>query len=521
MRRFGLFSSLLLAAGLAGCGSFRDLLSAHADVAAEAGGQRLSPERLGQIMNSGKGVRPNREAANFVSNIWVDYTLFGQAVADGKLPLDSASIAQAVWPELAELRGSHWHDTLMARRSRIGPNEADSLYRGDQVRVLQHILFRVAPNAVPEARNAARKKAEGTLARVKGGADFGVIASRVSEDPGSKADKGFLPPSPKGRFVAAFDSVGWSLAPGAVSGVIETPFGYHIIRRPPQDAVRDRLSAYLVQSAGTRLDSIYMDSLAVKGDIKVAKGAAKTMRAASLDPEAARRSQQKLTTFKGGELTVGEFLRWIQALPPQYAGQLKQADDSMLTQFAKVLSQNVLLLRQADSAKIQVTPAEWQAMEANYRGQLDTLRVEMGLGLDTTALWDSTVAKTDRKTVAAVKVERYFDQLVTGKSRLRPLPSALAGVLRDRYDYKIYGSGLNRAVELAEAERKKTDTTKASPGPAGEGLRPAPGPAPIPGVTPPAESGAAKRSLDTSRAAPRKSAPKVEQRDTASARQAQ
>jgi PPIC-type peptidyl-prolyl cis-trans isomerase-like protein len=519
MGRVILFSSLLLAAGLTGCGSFRDLFSAHADVAAQAGGQRLSAVRLSQIMSSGKGVRPNREAANFVSNVWVDYALFAQAVADGKLTLDSASIAKAVWPELAELRGSHWHDTLMARRSKVGPHDADSVYRGNQVRVLQHILFRVAPNAVAEVRNVARKKAEGTLARVKGGADFGAVASQLSEDPGSKADKGFLPPSPKGRFVPVFDSVGWALSPGAVSGVVETPFGYHIIKRPPEEAVRDRLTAYLVQNAGTRLDSIYMDSLAIQNQIKVAKGAAAAMRAASENPEEARNSKKTLTTFKGGGLTVGEFLRWIQALPPQYAAQLRQADDSMLTQFAKVLSQNVLLLRQADSAKIQVTPSEWQSMEANFRGQLDTLRVEMGL--DTAALWDSTVAKADRNKVASAKVEQYLDKLVTGKSRLRPLPSALAGLLRDRSAYKIYGSGLNRAVEMAEAERKKADSTKTSPGTGAEGLRPAPGPAPIPGVTPPPGGAAPQRTPDTSRAAPRKSVPGAVPGDSAAAKPAQ
>jgi peptidyl-prolyl cis-trans isomerase D len=455
-------------------------------------------------MNSGKGIRPNREAANFVSNVWVDYALFAQAVADGKLPLDSASIAKAVWPELAELRGSHWHDSLMARRSKVGPNDADSVYKANQIRVLQHILFRVAPNAEPAARNAARKKAEGALAQVKGGADFGTVASKVSEDPGSKADKGFLPPSPKGRFVPVFDSVGWALAPGAVSGVVESPFGYHIIRRPAPEAVRDRLTAYLVQNAGTRLDSIYMDSLAIKAEIKVAKGAAAAMRAASESPEELRGSKKTLASFKGGELTVGEFLRWLQALPPQYAAQLRQADDSMLTQFAKVLSQNVLLLRQADSAKIDVTPAEWQSMAANYRGQLDTLRVEMGL--DTTALWDSTVAARDRNKVAAVKVEEYFDRLVNGKSRLRPLPSALAGVLRDRSGYKIYGSGLKRAVEIAEAERSKTDSTSAKAG----SLKPAPGPAPVPGAAP-----------DTSHAAPKKPGGPAPRPDTAAAKPAQ
>src|SRR3954467_9546780 len=262
MRRTVLIPALLLA-GLIACNSFRDLFSAHADVAAEAGGQRLTPERLGQIMNSGKGVRPNREAANFVSNVWVDYALFAPAVATGKLPLDSASVAQAVWPELAELRGSHWHDSLMARRSHISPTAADSVYRANGVRVLQHILFRLQPNAVPEARNAACKKAEGTLVRIKRGDDFGQLAAQLSEDPGSKQDNGFLPPSPKGKFVPAFDSAGWSLAPGAVSGVVETPFGYHIIKRPTEDAVRERINSYLAQTAGTRLDSVYMDSLAI------------------------------------------------------------------------------------------------------------------------------------------------------------------------------------------------------------------------------------------------------------------
>jgi hypothetical protein len=474
--------SVLLAAVVFGattaCSSFRDLFSAHADLAAEAAGQRLTPERLGQVMNSAKGMRPNREAANFVANVWIDYTLFGQAIANGKLPEDSASIAQAVWPQIAELKGSHWHDTLMARRSALPADAADSAYQGNEVRVLQHILYRVPPNAVPEVRNVARKKAEGTLARLRRGADFGQVASQVSEDPGSKGDKGFLPPSPKGRFVPAFDSAGWSLAPGATSGVVETPFGYHIIKRPNADVVRDRLRNYLVQNAGSRLDSIYMDSLALVNEIKVEKDAAGAMRAAAEEPDEARHSNKKLATFKGGELTVAEFMRWIGALPPQYATQLRQADDTMLTRFAKVLSQNVLLLRQADSAKIRITPAEWKTMADNYRSQVDTLQAEMGL--DTAALWDSTAATADRNRVAAMKVDQYFDRLSTGKSRLRPLPSTLATLLRDRSSYKVYESGLNRAVELANAERGKADSTRARSGP----LQPAPGPAPIPGVTP-------------------------------------
>jgi hypothetical protein len=478
MGRSKLLPLLLLAVVLSACDRFRDLFSAHADVAAEAGSQKLTAERLSQILSGGKGIKPNHETASFVTNIWVDYALFGQAAAEGKLPLDSAGIAKAVWPELAELRGNHWHDTLVARRSNFSPGAADSVYNANQVRLLQHILFRVEPTAKPEVRNAARKKASSALAQVKRGSDFGALAAKLSEDPGSKVDGGFLPASPKGKFVTAFDSAGWALVPGGVSGVVETPFGYHIIKRPDKDAARERMTAYLAQSVGTRLDSIYMDSVARAKQIKVAGGAPAAMRRAGEDPDAARGSKKTLVSYKGGELTVGDFIRWVQALPPQYIAQLKQADDSMLTQFARILTQNVLLLSQADSAGIKVTPEEWQGLQARYRSQLDTLRADMGL--DEGSLGDSSAAAADRSKLAALKVEQYFDRLIAGKTRLRPIPSTLATLLRERSSYRINNTGLNQAIELAQAASKQADSTKAATGP----LQRAPGPAPIPGVSP-------------------------------------
>ncbi len=499
-RRSTLFSLILVFVGVSGCDKAGDLFSAHADVAAEAGNQKLSAERLAQILSGGKGIKPSHETATLVANIWIDYALFAQAAAEGKLPLDSAGIAQVVWPEVAELRGTHWHDTLMARRSTFSPNAADSVYNANQVRLLQHILFRVEPNAVPEARNAARQKANTALARVRRGSDFSSLASQLSEDPGSKADGGFLPPSPKGKFVSAFDSAGWTLAPGAVSNVVETPFGYHIIKRPSREAARERLTTFLAQGAGMRLDSIYMDSLAQTKQIKVARGAAAAMRKAGEDPDAARKSKKTLVSFKGGELTVSEFMRWLQALPPQYIAQLKQADDSMLTQFAKILTQNVLLLQQADSAGIRITAEEWEGLQSRYRTQLDTLRAEMGLN---SSSLDSSAAGAERSKVAALKVEQYFDRLVGGKGRLRPIPSALATVLRDRSSYRLSDAGLNRAVELAAAESRKADSARQGTG----GLQPAPGPAPIPGVSPGAGGGQAAPSPRGATPAPGGAAP--------------
>lgn len=500
MRRPVLSVLLFSGVALTGCSNFRDLFSAHADVAAEAGSLELPAERLAEMVLSvtkGQTQRVTRETADFITDTWVDYALFSQAVALGKLPLDSASVSEAVWPELAELKGTHFHDTLMSRRAAMSDSSADSLYRQPDVRLLQHILFGTR-NAPPPVKEATRKKAEATLGRIRKGADFGQLAGQLSEDPGSKSDSGYLPPGPKGRFVPAFDSAGWALQPGQTSGIVETQFGYHLIRRPALPEVRERFSDYLLERAGASVDSTFMDSLAVASDIKMDASAAATMRSVLGATEESRRSGRTITTYKGGEMTVQEFLRWVRALPPQYLQQLKSADDSTLLRFARVLTQNTLLLREADSAGIRPSELEWKGLERRYLAQLDTLKTEMGLvGSD---LSDTTVAASERQKVAGLKMEQYFDQLISGKARLRPLPSALASLLRERLPFRSNAAGVGRAVEMAKESKAKADSAGGS-----SPVRRAPGGPPIPGMSQP---GAGQPAAPPAQAAPSAPAPR-------------
>jgi peptidyl-prolyl cis-trans isomerase D len=480
MRRSVLALLLVAGVALAGCSNFRDLFSAHADVAAEAGALELPAQRLADMVTGvtkGQRQRVTRETAEFITDTWVDYALFSQAVALNQLPVDSASVAEAVWPELAELKGTHFHDSLMSRRAAMSDSAADSLYRTD-LRVLQHILFG-ARNAPPPVKEATRKKAQETLGRVRKGADFGELAAQLSEDPGSKSDSGYLPPGPKGRFVASFDSAAWALQPGQTSGVVETPFGFHLIRRPPVGEVRERLDDYLLERAGATLDSTFMDSLAQASRIEVKSDAPATMRSALGATEESRGSNRTVATYKGGDLSVQEFLRWVRALPPQYLQQLKSADDSTLIRFARVLTQNTLLLHEAEAAGIRPTELEWKTMERKYLSQLDTLKAEMGLvGADLT---DTTLSAGNRQKVAGLKMEQYFDNLMAGKTTLRPLPSALATLLRERLPFRIDQAGIARAVEIAKEQKAKADSAEG-----GSPVRRAPGGPPIlpPGAAP-------------------------------------
>ncbi len=332
-----------------------------------------------------------------------------------------------------------------------------------------------------------KKKAEVALAQVRKGTSFDKLAFELSEDPGSKADSGYLPPSPRGRFVPAFDSAGWALAPGQVSGLVETPFGFHIIKRPTLAEAREHIVSYVQERAGVHLDSLYMDSLAAAHKIEVLPSAPAAMRAAAESQDQSRKSDKELVKFTGGALTVKDYLRWVRALPPQYTAQLREANDTMLTKFARILTQNVLLLREADANKIAITPLEWATLKRHYEGQLDTLRAEMGL--QEGDVTDASIALAERKKVAGLKVEKYFDGLIEGKTHLRPPPSALATLLRDRLPYAIHDAGVNRAVELATELKAKAD----SAGPQGPMQR-APGGPPVPGLPQGPAPGSAART---------------------------
>jgi peptidyl-prolyl cis-trans isomerase D len=104
-----------------------------------------------------------------------------------------------------------------------------------QVRA-RHILIKAEESASAEAKAAARKRAEDLLARARKGEDFGALSRQFSEDTGSAKQGGDLGWNPKGRMVKPFDDAQFALAPGDISDVVQSTFGFHVIK---VDAVRE------------------------------------------------------------------------------------------------------------------------------------------------------------------------------------------------------------------------------------------------------------------------------------------
>jgi peptidyl-prolyl cis-trans isomerase D len=104
-------------------------------------------------------------------------------------------------------------------------------FKGDEERRASHILIGFGLSPTPAAKEEARNKAEQILQEVKNNPDqFADLAKKHSQDPGSAQNGGDLGMFGRGVMVKPFDDAVFSMSPGAISDLVESEFGYHIIK---------------------------------------------------------------------------------------------------------------------------------------------------------------------------------------------------------------------------------------------------------------------------------------------------
>ncbi|MDD2833157.1 MAG: SurA N-terminal domain-containing protein [Methylotenera sp.] len=110
-------------------------------------------------------------------------------------------------------------------------DENASKFQGDEQRRASHILIGFGVNATSEQKAEAKQKAESLLAAIKKNPNaFEELAIKNSQDPGSAAKGGDLGLFGRGAMVKPFEDAAFSLKENQVSGVVESEFGYHIIK---------------------------------------------------------------------------------------------------------------------------------------------------------------------------------------------------------------------------------------------------------------------------------------------------
>lgn len=178
--------------------------------------------------NNSEGVIDKKTVLEYV-DLFINYKLKVCAALDAKYDT-LTSFKQ----EFAQYRDQQVKPSLVTDADMLA--EAHSIYDRTVESIgpeglikTAHILLRLNQQASDAERQAARQRIDSVYNALKKGADFAELAQKVSQDPGSARQGGELPFVSRGQLIKEYEDAAFALKDGEMSGVVESPYGYHII----------------------------------------------------------------------------------------------------------------------------------------------------------------------------------------------------------------------------------------------------------------------------------------------------
>ncbi len=474
-----LIAALAASIAFVGCDSLKDAMSAHVDVVAKAADQELSVSRMSTLLGNSKAPL-RKDVANAIVDAWVNYHLVGEAAVKNDSLNDVAEIDKAMWAVLANVKAKKWYDEVSKTWKAPDSSTAEARYNSGEMLAASHILL-LTQDTAPAAKAAVKRKADALRARVTT-ANFAELAKTSSQDQGSATQGGALGVFPSKAMVPQFESALKALQPGQISPVIETQYGYHIIRRPAFAEVRAQIIQASAAGGMQAAESTYLASLETMSKLEVKPGIGATVRAVVESPNTHMKDKTVLATSTLGKFTAADLARWMETFPPQagIAERVKTAPDSLIPVFVKNFVRNELVLHSADSAKLGPDAKQLADIRKLFTAGLTNALT--ALNLEPAKLAAAAKSDGEREKLAAQRVEDYITKLLAQQSQYVDVTQPVQNVLREKYDYTINAEALDRVLLEAAKVRLASDSTTAAGQPATVVPLPNTQPAPVPAV---------------------------------------
>jgi hypothetical protein len=454
LRRQALPAAALLL--LAACGGMGEAMTAHTNVVARAAGKELRVDEAAQMLAANPQIPPDPEVVRALADLWVDYALLANAVAEDTTlaALDLAAFIEPVREQALVMRlreqviqpDTVFADAELERRwATEGPGAEISA---------RHILLRIPSEASPAQRDSVERLAESLSARARAGESFDDLAREYSQDPGSAVRGGDLGFFSRGRMVQPFEDAAFDLQAGEVSDPVETPFGYHVIRvderrQPELGDEREEFREYLVQRSIEEAEMEYLDVLAAEANVNVLQPGIAVVREIASRPERnlrGRQAERPIATYDGGQYTAGQFARFIRTQPPQVQSAFASATNEQLETAIQQLVQMDLLLARARAQGIALTPEEEEEIRSDARAMIRDLMESTGFA--EAARQGASPAALD------AHVKMLVEGVVTGEQPFFPL-GRLGVSLRDLYPHEVNEGAFGQVVSRLEEIRAR------------------------------------------------------------------
>ena len=443
------------------CDSFGQAMGAHKDVLARAANHELSIDRAAGLFTLNPRIPPQPDVVQALANLWIDYTLLATAVVKDST-LNAVNLDPIIEPYIEQDVVWRLRDKVIKVDTALDDARLRTMFEqsgtGATVKA-RHILLRLPGDATPAQRDSVMKLAAQLRDRARAGEEFAKLAMEHSQEPGAPQTGGDLGFFGRGQMVAPFEEAAFAMKVGEVSDPVETPFGIHIIkvedRRMPdfeasKATFREEAKNRLIQEA----EQNYVKSLTDTMNLAVQPGAYDVVRElarqqnASVSGRAARRA---LVEYKNGEVTAGDYARFLQRLQPQQRTMVVSQSDENLKQLLEGLARNEILVEEAGRQGISVPPQQLDSVRREIRSQLRSAITDAQLG---------NIQPTAGETIDQAIQRRVMELLegnIRGDKPVIPL-GPISYSLREQYGAQVFERAVTEVVQRVEQARAANPT---------------------------------------------------------------
>jgi hypothetical protein len=442
------FAALAVTAATVASGACTDD-DADANLVARAGGYRLTVDDVVELLQDEESLPPQTSVVESLVQLWIDYTLLADAVADDTTFSD-LDFRPYVRQEIEREMVFQLRDSVIQVDTFITPEELQDLYASEAPEVelrARHIMLTLPFEPTATQRDSVRAVLEGLRERIVAGAAFEDLARQYSQDRGSAQAGGDLGFFARGELVQPFEDAVLALEPGELSPVVQTPMGIHLIRleeRRVQDfeeiapAFRARVQAQRTATA----ESTFVAALEGRSPPEVAEGALAVTRELARNPGtglSGRAARRPLVTWEGGAYEVGELQELLQYEQTAMRDQIVAGTDEELETFLLSLARRKMLVAEASRSGLEPDRARVDSLATVVRDQLLTAARALGLKrLD-------QAPGEDRRVAIRRAVRQALADNLAGATRIVPL--GLVGFqLRNGMPIAISSSGVGRSL---------------------------------------------------------------------------